>query len=611
MAAIISGRLVYIQLFSSADLRYKAAEQWYRDLPLMAQRGEILDTNGKVMAESTLTYSIYIRPVAITDPDQVSSVLASALGMDRQSIYAKATSKTVSEWLIKMQVSKLTTLGIMMHNLTGVFISQTYDRTYPLGTTGGQVLGLVSVDGVGQEGIEAYYDQILRGTNGKAAQPSDLRGIPLDTNTQYYSPSVSGFDLTLNVDAMMQSILQTALNNAYIEQGAKAVSGIIYDVETGGVLASGSAPFYDMNDQPRDDISTLMGEIKNTPITNVLEPGSIFKIITLAAALEEGVTDESDTFFCPGFRVIDGERVKCWKTRGHGDETLAEGVWQSCNCVFMDLALRLGVDKYYSYLKKFGLGQKTGVDFYGESSGLVLDKKWVRPVDLARIGFGQAIAVSPIQFISIMSAIVGGGELMTPRFAREITGAGFTIPPQTRQRIISEKTSERVRNLLYGVVTNGSGKYAGVNGYQIGGKTGTAQKYKDGIIDQGHYVSSFSGFLSVNGKPKYSVMLMVDEPSKNGYYGSIVAAPYVGQIFSNMIDYLKIPPDPALYKPVNTIPNVAVPSVAGMKADEALAILEALGFYVDVAEDGNLASGTFPAAGTVLAQGSPVVLNTF
>jgi len=307
----LSGRLIYIQLVSSTDLRFLAAEQWYRDLPLMAERGKILDTRGRVMTESMLTYSVYIRPVAITNPGLVADVLSSELKMSRQSIFDKATSRTVSEWLVKMQVEKPVAEKIVARHLDGVFLSQTYNRTYPLGAVGGQVLGLVSVDGVGQEGIEAYYNQILGGINGRIATPSDLRGVPRNTAVQYYTHSISGHDIVLNVDAVIQNILQTALAQAYFEQGAISVTGLVYDIETGGILASGAAPFYDLNNQPRSDVAALLGQIKNLPIVNVLEPGSTFKILTLAAALLEEVVSEDDKLYFPGFRMTGGERVKC------------------------------------------------------------------------------------------------------------------------------------------------------------------------------------------------------------------------------------------------------------------------------------------------------------
>ena len=617
----LGGRLAYVQLFSGAALRLMAAEQWYRDLPLMAKRGDILDRNGVIMARSTLTYSVYVRPIAVTDAESVAHTLATYLEIPYQNVLTKATSRTVSEWLIKMQVEKETAMKITAKNLDGIFISQTYRRDYPLGSTGGQVMGMVSIDNFGQEGIEGFYDKILRGTDGRVARASDLRGKPLKNGNEYYIPSVNGYDIQLNTDAAIQRILQETVERAYIEQGAKNVSALVMDVETGGVLASGAAPFFDMNNQPRTDVTRLLSEIKNLPMINVLEPGSTFKIITLAAALEEGVTDENDKFNCPGFRVIDGERVKCWRTKGHGMQTLAEGVNQSCNCVFMDLSLRLGVDKYYEYLKKFGIGRKTGIDCYAEPSGLLLDKKWVRSVDLARIGFGQAIAVSPIQFQTVVGAIVGDGVLHTPRIANAYQNGSLRVDlgAQNRGRILSESTSVRVREMLYGVVTQGSGKHAGNSGYAIGGKTGTAQKYRDGIIDQGKYISSFIGYLSVDGKAKYTAFIMIDEPSIMGYYGSIVAAPYVGQIFEKMIRYLEIPADPNIKGPF--IPEwlqlpgkapllVEMPSVEGLPVYEAVAKLQALQFFVDVSGEGDIALGTFPASSSMLKQGEPVVILT-
>ena len=605
---IISGRLFYIQLIASNHLRFLAAEQWYRDLPLMAERGRILDARGRIMAESVLTYSIYIRPIAITDPNRVADVLSAELGMNRQLIYNKATNRRVSEWLIRMQVSKQVTMNIVSHNIDGIFVSQTFNRTYPMGATGGQILGLVSIDGFGQSGIEAFYNHILMGQHGRVATPSDLRGVPRDDGRQFFSRPIAGFDVKLNVDTVIQGILQSALEKALYEQGATSVSGLVMDIQTGGIVASGAAPFFDMNNQPRDNVIQLMEQIKNLPIVNVLEPGSTFKILTLAIALELGLTHEGELFQCPGFRMIGGERVKCWRTRGHGTMTLVEGVLKSCNCVFMDLALRIGVDRFYQHLRLFGIGEKTGVDFHGESRGLVLPKQYIRPVDLARIGFGHAVAVSPIQLQAIVSAIVGGGELRTPRFAQSIPNVGVNIVSETKRRIVSAETSERVRNMMIATVNEGSGKHAGVNGFHIGGKTGTAQKYRDGIIDQGKYISSFTGFLSVNGVPRYSVMFLVDEPSKMGYYGSIVAAPYVGQIFALMINYLQLVPDPSVLRP--NMQEVVVPSLAGRSLVESVALLRTLGFFVQVSGDGGTVGGTHPAAGTTLARGSPVVLRT-
>jgi len=606
----LSGRLFYIQIVNGGRLQVLAAEQWYRDLPLGARRGNILDRNGNILAESVPTYSIYVRPVAVTDPNRVADVLSAQLGISHAKVLQRATTKGASEWLLKMQVDKETTMRILSHNLDGVFISQTFRRQYPLGHVAGQVLGMVSIDNIGQEGIEAFYNQILRGTDGRIARPSDLRGIPRRDGVDFFLPSVPGKDLVLNIDATMQNILQTALARALYEHNALQVGGIIYCIQTGGIRASASAPFFDMNNQPRDNIVELMSGIRNMPILNVFEPGSTFKVLTLAIAIEEGLIEEGERFNCPGFRMIGGERVRCWRTKGHGSQTLEETVRNSCNCSIMDLALRIGVDRYYEYLRRFGIGVKTGVDFYGESAGLVLPKQYVRPVDLARIGFGQAVAVSPIQFISTFAAIVGDGVLRTPRFAHSIPTAGANIAaPIREQRIISPETSARVRELLYSVVDAGSGKNARQPGFQIGGKTGTAQKYIDGIIAQGRYVSSFVSFLSYQGVPRYAVFLYVDEPSRMGYYGSLVAAPYVGQIWEGIIEYLQMQPDPNLL-PANTPPPITIPSVAGLPTVNAIAQLRKLGFFVQVEGEGFTSNGTFPAAGTTLQRGSPVVVRT-
>ena len=604
---VLSGRLIWLQILTGQALKVRAADQWYRDLPLMAERGTIYDTNGLVLATSSLTYSVYLRPVAVKNREATAQTLSQVLGLSYERVLQKASSKTVSEWLIKMQVDKSTAMQLIAANLDGVYLSQTYQRSYPLGSVGAQVLGIVSVDNQGQEGLEAYYDEVLRGLDGRIATQSDLRGIKVKNGLEYYVPAIAGQDLHLNIDAGIQNIVQNVIAHAHTEHQAKSVAALVYDIATGGVVASASAPFYDLNEQPRDDITKLLTQIKNSPMINVLEPGSTFKIITLAAALEEGVVSLDDKFSCTGSRTIAGERIKCWKTKGHGTQTLAEGVNNSCNCVFMDLALRLGVERYYHYLEKFGIGMKSGVDFFGEPSGLILKQDRVRDVDLARIGFGQAIAVSPIQFIATVSALVGDGVLRTPRFVKQIGSS--TLESNVKQRILSEQTSATLSQLLYGVVSHGSGKKAAVAGYQIGGKTGTAQKYADGHIAAGKYVSSFLGYLSVQGVPRYACYLYVDEPSTGVYYGSIVAAPCVGEIFRQIAAYKKLPFDME-YQNGTGAALIAVPAVTGLTVETAVKTLEKVGLFVEVAGDGDNVTGSFPVVGTEIKIGEPVVLFT-
>lgn len=604
---VLSGRLIWLQILTGQALKVRAADQWYRDLPLMAERGTIYDTNGLVLATSSLTYSVYLRPVAVKNREATAQTLSQILGLSYERVLQKASSKTVSEWLIKMQVDKSTAMQLIAANLDGVYLSQTYQRSYPLGSVGAQVLGIVSVDNQGQEGLEAYYDEVLRGLDGRIATQSDLRGIKVKNGLEYYVPAIAGQDLHLNIDAGIQNIVQNVIAHAHTEHQAKSVAALVYDIATGGVVASASAPFYDLNEQPRDDITKLLTQIKNSPMINVLEPGSTFKIITLAAALEEGVVSLDDKFSCTGSRTIAGERIKCWKTKGHGTQTLAEGVNNSCNCVFMDLALRLGVERYYHYLEKFGIGMKSGVDFFGEPSGLILKQDRVRDVDLARIGFGQAIAVSPIQFIATVSALVGDGVLRTPRFVNQI--GNTPLVSNVKDRIVSPQTSATLSQLLYGVVSQGSGKKAAVAGYQIGGKTGTAQKYTDGHIAAGKYVSSFLGYLSVQGVPRYACYLYVDEPSTGVYYGSIVAAPCVGEIFRQIAAYKKLPFDME-YQNGTGAALIAVPAVTGLTVETAVKTLEKVGLFVEVAGDGDNVTGSFPVVGTEIKIGEPVVLFT-
>ena len=408
------------------------------------------------------------------------------------------------------------------------------------------------------------------------------------------------------MDTKIQAFAEDAVRTAYTEWGAKNAYMIVMDVNTGGIAAMASAPSYDNNDPPRDDMTLLNALSKNKMIVDVYEPGSTFKIFTTAAALEAGVVTTSDRFFCPGYRIVDGQRIKCWRTIGHGSQDLSEGVMNSCNCVFMDLAGRLGVETFYDYLEKFGFGQKTGVDFYGESRGLLMNEASVKTVDLARIGFGQAVAVTPLQLITGVCAAVNGGILYEPYFASRITDtAGNRVlerEPEAVRRVVSETTSATLRTLLTRVVAEGGGSKAGVAGYAIGGKTGTAQKYAGGAIAQGKYVSSFVGFAPAD-DPQYAVLMIVDEPSGYTYYGSIVAAPYAGRTFERLFEYLSVPP--ASSEPVE---YTEMPELSGMTAAEAKAALKDAGLNFETAGEGETVVSAIPAAGEKLPRGDVVLV---
>ncbi len=367
-----------------------------------------------------------------------------------------------------------------------------------------------------------------------------------------------------------------------MEQKAKGVQGIVMDATNGEILAMATSPSLNLNDLPRNDVKTLLEQSRNGIVCDVYEPGSTFKIFTTAAALEEKVTTLDERFYDPGFRIVDGQKIKCWKTKGHGSETLVEGFANSCNSVFMDLGLRLGTQTLYSYLKKFGIGRKTNIDFLGESAGIMMNEKNVKNVDLARISFGQAIAITPLQMITSVSGIING-ELFEPRLIKSISNEKITkeFSSNSRGRVVSSQTSKDILYMMEQVVSKSDGLYSFVPGYRIGGKTGTAQKYENGSIAQGKYISSFVGCYPVE-KPKYTILLCVNEPNAGSYYGSLVAAPYAKQIFSGIFSYLGIEPTNLSEDLKKKNQSVLMPNVVGYSLMEAASTLKAMKLNYEV-----------------------------
>lgn len=603
---VLCGRLCYLQVFTGDGLREKAAEQWYRDLPLKAKRGAVYDREGQVIVDSKDVFTVYVRPAAVKDKSLVAKVLAEQLEVNEEKLFEKISKAAVSEITVKKNVDFSTGGKLRDMGLDGVYFSVDSARNYPYDGCLTQVLGYTNADNEGQNGLEGYYDKYLRGVNGFSATETDNKGTELDRNVTKYVPAIPGADLHTTLDISIQGFAETAVRGAVVEWKAKSASMIVMDVDTGGIVAMAKTPTYDLSDIPRDDVNMLNAYSKNTMIVDVYEPGSTFKIFTTAAAIESGAVSDRDTFFCPGYRVVDGKRIKCWRSIGHGSQHLAEGVKNSCNCVFMDLALRMGTGKFYDNLRKFGFGSKTGVDFYSESSGLMMNEKSVKTVDLARIGFGQAVAVTPIQLISGVSAVVNGGMYHAPHFVSTITDQnGKTLYEHSdeERRVISQATSEKMRGLLENVVKEGSGKKAGVAGYRIGGKTGTAQKYENGAIAQGKYVSSFVGFAPVE-NPKYAVLMIIDEPGTYAYYGSIVAAPYVGNVFSKIFESKGIKPT----EKIDDKELINVPYLCGKSVNTAINELETLGIKYEISGEGETVSVTLPSAGEQVAKGDYILL---
>lgn len=611
---MLVGRLSYIQLFEGKNLQGRALSQWTRDLPLEAERGAIYDKDGTALAVNYTDYNVYVRASNVEEPGKVANLLSETLSLDYGDMYTKATNKGVSETLIKMSVKEDVALKIIEANLKGIYLSINNSRYYPYNDLLCQVLGYTTVDGVGQSGLESYYDKFLQGVDGVSLVQSDISGVELDNSEQTYIPSITGMSLTLTVDYQIQMFAEEALKNLMTEQKAKGASIIVMDPNSGDILAMCTSPSFDLNSPPRSDVSLLNAYSRLSSVVDMYEPGSTFKVLTLASALDSGVTSLKDTFYDPGYRIVDGQKIKCWKTTGHGNETLSQGVNNSCNSVFMDLALRMGTEKFYSYLKKFGIGSKTGIDFSGESAGMMINEADVKNVDLARIGFGQSIALTPLQLITAQCAAINGGTLYEPHLVSKITTADGTLvksvnPTVTRTNVVSKSTSATVRELLENVVKTGSGKNCYVSGYRIGGKTGTAQKYENGVIVHGKYVSSFMGFAPAD-NPQYVILAVVDEPGTGVYYGSIVAAPYVKTIFQKIFALKNIEPTEAVSGDVLAIKNIDVPDLTGKSLSEACATLVSLGLQYEVAGDGGTVLSQTPAPETKLAKNDIVLLRT-
>ena len=603
----LSIRVFYLQIISNRHLQILASEEWLRDLPLASRRGEILDCNGVSLATTITTYDVYVRARNVTEPARLASAISESLNIDYETAYTKVTNKSFSEILIKMQVEE--SLAKALTEYSGVYLSQNVARVYPYSSLLTQVLGYCTIDNIGQAGIEAYYDKYLKGVDGKSLTQTNAQGKEIENSLSYYIPSVPGANLTTTIDVQMQTILESELMTAYLENKALGVSGIIIDAKTGAIKAMSCLPSFDLNNIPRDDISALQLMTKNSTVVDVYEPGSTFKLVTLAAALNEGLVSEDEHFFCSGRTTVDGETIKCWKSTGHGSLTLSEAFEKSCNCVFVNLALRLGIEKYYDYLNLFGLGEKTGVDIASESSGIVMSEDQVKIVDLARIGFGHAIAVTELQLVNVYAKICSGKDL-TPYLVEEIVAEDTTLYKHSSASTkidLKESIISTVNKLLANNI-NSEGNMTFVAGYDIGGKTGTAQKYdENGQIASGKYISSFIGTYPAS-NPEYILIVCVNEPSAGAYYGGVVAKPVGQRIFTRIFETKAFSPNDE--SQLTNQPTIEMPNLIGMTLADASVKLKQLGLDAIIENEGEYVLSQLPMAGTMLYLGEMTYLIT-
>ena len=539
-------RFFYIQVIWEDDLNARAIDQWTREIPVSAGRGNIYDRNGELLAGNVAAYSVYARANAVTDAENTATLLAGTLGLSYDDVLKKLTDGSRSEIVLVKRAEKSVVEQIEGADLAGVYYARDDKRFYPHGSLACQVLGFTSYDGAGSTGIEQYYDSYLAGEKGEILFETDLVGVDLEGATAAYIPGTGGLDLRPTLDYRIQSIAEEAMGKALSEYSAKAARAIVLDPSDFSVLAMVNLPSYDLNDIPRNDLSALNALSRNALVSDVYEPGSTFKIVTAAANIEESLRGNPNAyalnriFSSSRTRTVDGTTIRCWSDHAngkHSNQTLAEALNNSCNPCFVDIALSLGKETFYDYLSAFRFGRATGLDFSGEAIGMLLPESTLRDCDFARIGFGQTIAVTPLQLACAAAAAVNGGYYYAPRLVDAIVTKEGAVVEQTQPalvgRTVSEEASRILSSMLEGVVRDGSGKKAYIEGYRVAGKTGTAQKYENGVIAAGKYVSSFIGCFPAD-DPKYLALVVVDEP-EGEYYGSTVAAPYAKEIFEGII----------------------------------------------------------------------------
>ena len=612
----IVARIISLTVIQGEALTARGVRQWTQEGKVEARRGSIVDRNGETLALSTTAYIVSVNPRKVTEDAAFAARMAELLDVEQQTIFNKLKNKNYASVVLKRQVPRATVDAIRTLRaqdesaaklLQGLSFSEDTRRVYIKGQFLTQVLGLTNVDSEGQSGLEQQYDAVLKGEDGILLTEVDRKARTMpQSNTTYIAPQ-TGNTVQLTIDASIQSFVERAMRECIQVNNAKSVTSIVMDVNTGAILALCMKPDYDPNSPPRDDIQTLTELMRISAVSDAYEPGSTFKSLTCAAALDAGVASVGDTFQCTGSIRVDGDTIRCWK-KSHGHETLAEGLKNSCNPVFVTLALRMGTQRLYQYLRAFGLGVRTGVDLPGEGTGILINSRYVKNVDLARIGFGQSVAVTPIQMITAFSSVVNGGKLMKPYIVSAILDEDGGIVQRTAPQVVASpiraETSQTMRELLEKVVSEGGGKNAYIEGYRVGGKTGTAQVYIDGKVSSSVHIGSFIGFAPADA-PRFAVLVIVNAADVPVDYGGTTAAPFARQIIEDTLNYLGYEKAGAAQEQ-----RVEIPDFQGWTLDEAVKRLRSLGLKYETDGVGATVTAQMPAAGAMLTAGGQVMLYT-
>ncbi|MDY3016113.1 peptidoglycan D,D-transpeptidase FtsI family protein [Blautia sp.] len=547
----LMGRLVWLMGFRSDHYYEKAEELHERERDIKAARGRILDANGKVLADNKTVCTVSVIHSQVKDPEKVIRLLSAELGISEENI-RKKVEKISSIERIRTNVDKETGDIIRRAGLEGVKVDEDYKRYYPYDTLASRVLGFTGGDNQGIIGLEVEYEDVLRGTPGKILTTTDARGVEIDEIGESRVEPEKGDDLRLSLDISIQEFVQQAALKVMEEKQAERVSVLLMNPQNGEIYACVNVPEFNLNDpfvlNTGEDVSSMSTQKaqemlnqmwRNPCLNDTYEPGSTFKIITMAAGLQEGVVSLEDHFYCPGYKLVDDRRIHCANRRGHGSQNFVEGAQNSCNPVFIEVGLRLGVQKYYQYFRQFGLMEKTGIDLPGEAGTIMHKMENMGNVELATVAFGQSFQITPIQLAATVSSLINGGNRVTPHFGVAVQSEdGNSVKElsySSKTGIVSEDVSKKVRDILETVVSQGSGRNAAVPGYSIGGKTATSQTLPRSA---NRYISSFLGFAPAD-EPRVLALCIIHDP-KGIYYGGTIAAPVVRSIFENVLPYLGI-----------------------------------------------------------------------
>ncbi|MDR3270138.1 MAG: PASTA domain-containing protein [Peptococcaceae bacterium] len=616
-------RLAYVQLAQGERLADIAEDTHFRGVPVAPKRGNIEDRNGEILAMSVSTETVYAIPAEVRQSGraaEIAQILSGLLEEPVDEILSRISKRTSIEY-VKKRISPETAEQVRMMELPGIGATEDSQRYYPLGSLAAQVIGFAGIDNQGLEGIELSRDNELKGSPGSVLTEYGANGIAMPEAQKAYLAPKAGDTIRLTIDKNIQSFAERELTKIMTGQGEnmsgfvpKNAAILVMDPNSGEMLASATAPTFDLNHFQDADVSVR----RNVAIQNGYEPGSTFKIVTLAAALEEKKIAPGDGFFDPGFYSVLGIAVRCWKNGGHGPQTFTQVTENSCNPGFIEMGQRLGIDKFYAYLHNFGFGQKTGIEMSGEARGILANKQKATALDLATMSIGQTNNVTAIQLLTAVSAVANGGTLMKPQLVREITSpSGTVVTPFQKQevrRVVSEEASRTARTMLESVVTNGTGRRAFLPGYRVAGKTGTAQKVENGAYMQNEYVASFVAFAPAD-QPKAAILVVIDGVP---FYGGAVGGPVVQSVLLDTLKYLGVKQDlNAPLSPSKPLPGqnfaplkeaAEVPLVAGMTLDQAYETLRQAGFQAQTEGEGAVVIDQIPYDGTKVEKGSTVLL---